>query len=83
MKYTAFIKNVETGEVRECIDDYKDEYLDSLQFIWGEGNFSCDCNRAAMFENYNTHAIDLPCGDGHYTVSHLILENGTRIEIQS
>lgn len=83
MKYTAFIKNVETGEIRECTDEYPDEYLDSLQFVWSEGNFACDCNRRAIFEGHDTHAIELPCGDVSFMVSHLTLENGTRIEIQS
>lgn len=40
------------------------------EFIWREGNFSCDCNRAMFFERAQglPEADDYPCGDGAYAV---------------
>jgi hypothetical protein len=36
-------------------------------YIWSEGNFSCDCNRALFFNGKYTD--DMPCGDGGYSVN--------------
>lgn len=64
------IRNVETGET--C--DYEDPYPFS-DFIWTEGNNSCDCNLALFMARAN----GLPdpndsCGNWKYRVR--IVENG-------
>lgn len=39
-------------------------------FIWEEGNFSCDCNRAAFFAEAEGEdgPEDPPCGDNAFSV---------------
>jgi hypothetical protein len=41
---TVHITRVETGETRSMPFDFDGD------FIWSEGNFSCDCNRNLFFE---------------------------------
>lgn len=65
------IVNVETGERRTCDDkglfDISDgEFQD---YIWSEGNYSCDCNRALFFARAGGE--DDPnhdCGSGAFLV---------------
>jgi hypothetical protein len=42
--YTVAIRNNETGEVRM----YRTEitWHEHAEFLWTDGNFGCDCNRA-------------------------------------
>jgi hypothetical protein len=70
----AHIRNNSTGEVRL----YKtDELLEDGSphpntFIWEEGNYSCDCNRALFFGyalNQQWEDIDHPCGEGGFSVA--------------
>lgn len=67
------IRKVETGEVR-CFADtgwFKDgEFSD---FIWDEGNYSCDCNRLLLFvraagEPEPDHS-DIECSEGKFRVT--------------
>lgn len=49
-KIDVLIRNNDTGEVVLYEDDgYFDEYGSFHDFIWSEGNYSCDCNRALFF----------------------------------
>lgn len=54
---------------------YEDEDVpqeDWPPFIWSEGNFACDCNRALFFARAKDgpHATDPnhPCGEDRFTV---------------
>jgi hypothetical protein len=61
MEAVAKIKKMDTGEIR----DHNFEEDDELCFwSWREGNFSCDCNRAILFDD-----SDIPCSDGKYLVN--------------
>ncbi len=84
-KYIAVIVNNETGETRQSKQKAYDNDIDieSLEYMWGEGNWSCDCNRHLEFERvkkryYNPDDID--CGDVKYSVPHLIVD-GENIQI--
>lgn len=75
MKYTVIIRKNDTGETREIHETYPDEYVDSLQFMWSEGNYGCDCNRASFF--YGDADFDDTCGDTRFSVTSLKLADGT------
>ena len=82
MKYTVFIRDNETGETRAISETQPDEYVDLLRFVWQEGNYRCDCNRAATFYGDLADDKSQECGDRRFFVSHLELEDGSVIEIQ-
>lgn len=56
-------------------------------FIWVDGNFACDCNRALFFIEAKTgswpHENETDCGDDRYTIPFIVLEDGTKIEIDN
>lgn len=58
------IRNNQTNEIR-VIDS------DASVFMWEEGNYSCDCNRAQFFFNAcddDSVADDIPCSEGLFSV---------------
>jgi len=61
-----------TGERRTYSDDWivEDEDGFSSRYIWEEGNFACDCNRALFFARSigEDDPEDRPCGDERFTV---------------
>lgn len=62
------IRRNSDGEVRMYTD--KTEFLENgYEFNWHEGNYSCDCNRAAFFAKAGGEEDpDSECGDGSYSV---------------
>ena len=56
-------------------------------FIWTEGNFACDCNRALFFIGAKTGVWpdddETPCSyeQQRYTIPFIELDDGTKIEI--
>lgn len=92
MPYTVHIRNNETGEVRHYRSDdvltyaYPESREPDQLWIWKEGNYSCDCNRALYFCRAADEAeIDVPCDvDGKpraYSVTHVTLDDGREISI--
>ena len=82
--YTVHIRRNSTGETREVSIDY--EFFkngNSDLFWWTDGNFSCDCNRADVFNTGNAVVEDVPCGYTEFTVLKVVLPDGTEIEIDS
>lgn len=73
------IAKKETGEVRH----YRDEFFDcsaesASEFLWTEGNYSCDCNRALFFARANGEPDPLvECGEVAYTAIKAICDDGT------
>lgn len=57
------IRKNRTNEIKVIPNDQEVEPDD---FMWSEGNFSCDCNRHDFFEGGETNA---PCGEGEYSVN--------------
>lgn len=79
-KATVYVTDQETGETRAHImgrtiqgewRDYSWSGPDS-DYIWSEGNYSCDCNRALFFARAgnepDAESWDPPCGEGRYAV---------------
>lgn len=62
MKYTAHIQKVSTGEV--ITKDFTVDSTDGIWWVWSEGNFSCDCNRAIFFGDE-----DETCGESRFKVN--------------
>lgn len=65
------IKNNESGEVRESIQqEIIGEDGQPSIYIWEDGNFSCDCNRALFFGEFmnDENVPDVDCGDVKYSV---------------
>lgn len=64
------IRKNETGEIRIRKDWL---FLDANGlpnlFIWQEGNYSCDCNRALFFARANDEDEDcFDCGESEYSI---------------
>lgn len=58
----AHIKNIETDEVRT--HDVGDIPLDLVDFIFADGSYACDCNRANFFDG-----SDVECSSDKYEVN--------------
>ena len=56
IKIRVFLTDTRTGETRTYDDD------DFSEYMWSEGNWSCDCNRWLFFTNWETDE-DLPCSE--------------------
>jgi hypothetical protein len=83
MKYTAYIRNNETGEVvqqENIVDPEVDpEYEATQKFWWSRqnGNGGCDCNRGDFWHG-DGEDHDYPCGETLFSVPYLIWEDGTK-----
>lgn len=73
------IRRVSTGEVRihEMASGWFSEQ-EHPEYIWEEGNFSCDCNRGDFFRDVKGEPEqDDPCGNHLYVVDKIEIEDGT------
>ena len=62
----AAIRDKQTGEERLYPIGPWEDHSD---FLWSEGNYACDCNRALFFARAaNGEDIDHPCGSTRYHV---------------
>lgn len=76
------VRKNETGEVRRYRDDLYDPSPESAsEFLWTEGNYACDCNRAKFFAQAGAEMEPNPkefaCSDDAYTVIRAICDDGT------
>lgn len=89
MHYSVEIRNNATGETRlwrggtgQVTFDDAEDLTSFLQFLWMDGNNACDCNRALFFaESGGEDDPDVDCGEGGFSVSCLVCENGLVIPI--
>lgn len=64
---TVFIRDNATGEVRTM--PWEDDWVDVDDYLWSEGNYACDCNRALFFARaVGEDDPSRSCGDGAYSV---------------
>ena len=65
---TVFIRNEATKEVRRHLDPHPWDG----DYIWADGNYSCDCNRHLFFERAVGNEPEWneggECGDERYAV---------------
>ena len=81
VKILVYIRNNMTGEVRKHDDevwwdgDYPSDYM------WSEGNYSCDCNRYLFFQRAKGESEDnVPhCGENMYSVNIVNPKNGASL----
>lgn len=68
-RYRVTITNVATGETRSAVEEHPDD--ETAVFLWTEGNFGCDCNRALDFARWGgePEPDDPPCGEERFTVA--------------
>lgn len=83
MPYRVLLRKNETGEERWF--DYDQEWGDASDFLWTDGNYACDCNRADFFARAGgeTPTDDSPCGDTRFAAICAELPDGTRHELDS
>ncbi len=86
MAYSVAVRDNETGETRVVImDDLDGDEWDEevAEFLWLEGNFSCDCNRGIWFRRAGGEEEEPPdhdCGETRYSVAWIEFADGRRIE---
>lgn len=71
MKYDVLIQRLADGETRTYHDDADYEVEEMFDFMWFEGNYSCDCNRALFFARAggdDDMEADIPCGETRFAV---------------
>lgn len=82
--YRVRLRKNSTGEVRVYDHPFPwDE--ESNGFIWTDGNYGCDCNRANFFaecagEEYDE---DVQCGTGAYSAICAVLPDGREIALDA
>ena len=66
--FTVKITDKESGEARYC--KYEEPWDEGEEYLWAEGNWSCDCNRRIFFERAVNPdwAGEARCGDSRYAV---------------
>lgn len=71
------LREVATGEERDFTDTYPDDYSDEgVEYMWTEGNYACDCNRALFWSRLKGEPDpNIPCSAHLFTVV-AVTENG-------
>lgn len=78
------IRHNATGEVRRYRDDHFDPNPESAsEFLWTEGNYACDCNRAILFARAGSEDDDpeRTCGHKMFHVIEAVCDDGTVVEL--
>lgn len=73
------IRKNATGEERTYRHDMRWE-AEGDQYMWSEGNYSCDCNRYLFFQRaHDEDEEDFECGDTAYTVVKIVTDDGAQV----
>jgi hypothetical protein len=92
MPYTVVIRNNATGEVRMKLQPYEwvdDDDGGGQLYVWTDGNFGCDCNRAMEFARAGGATeeeawdAEVECGETAFSVPHVILPDGSQVPVDS
>jgi len=77
MSATVFITDTMTGETRTYLDDLATAEDDYHEYLWSEGNYCCDCNRAIFFDvaGGGDGDPDRGCGGERYDIK-LVADDG-------
>lgn len=77
-KYTVYLRNNETGEERGVEND--GPWNKTTEYLWTDGNFGCDCNRALLFASAKAEKNpQRACGDGGFLIVKVVLDDGTEL----
>jgi hypothetical protein len=65
-----------TLELRVSTNTWEREHLDGLDFMWSEGNYACDCNRALFWARaLNPDADDATgCSHGRFAAVEIFVD---------
>lgn len=82
MKYSVLIRRVEDGAERWFSPRWAADDAFTMNYMWEEGNYGCDCNRARFFakaagEDY----CDITCGTGKYEIVAIKRDDGAYLGI--
>jgi len=80
--YNVALRNNATGEIR--LIAHPSPWGKDSDYLWTEGNYSCDCNRHLLFERdkgFEPDAADVKCGDVKYSALYATLSDGTHIDL--
>lgn len=80
--HAVHIRRNSDGLVRVYHDDTPWE--EGSDFLWLDGNYSCDCNRYLFFQrSADEPEIDNPaCGDTAYSIVKFVLADGSEIAVK-
>jgi hypothetical protein len=66
--YRVTLRNNETGESRVCVRS--GAWDDVADYLWRDGNYACDCNRALFFARAGGEEDpEVKCGTSLFTVT--------------
>ena len=82
MRVMVLIEEIATGE-RLWYDD--GDWHSATLFMYRDGNYSCDCNRAWFFARAGRKPeFDVPCRDGElYRVVFILREDGEMFSVRN
>ena len=86
MELLVYLHDLETGR-KAIYPDTWSENLDGLNFMWGDGNYVCDCNRALFMirelEHREPEDWETPCGRSRYWVEKIVdAETGEAVYVE-
>lgn len=59
-KIKATLIDKVSGQEKEFFQDFDDDYPDDvIDYMWKDGNYSCDCNRYDIF--FPDDGVNFPC----------------------
>ena len=81
--YRVLLRKNDTGEERWFNSDQS--WYDDSDFLWTEGNFSCDFNRANFFALAGGQEADskTPCGTEQYTAVCAVTKDRRRYDLDT
>lgn len=83
MGFTVHLRRNSDGLVRQIRRDGNWTGEDGHEFLWTEGNYSCDCNRHLFFARAAGDEPawdDLECGQSAYTIVKVTNDAGETID---
>lgn len=76
--YKVALRNNATGEVRLVPYEFDWDDAGPDEYLWTDGNYACDCNRALFFYGLEPEAGDYNCGMTEFSALYAELPDGTR-----
>lgn len=72
----ARLRRTSDGVVRDYVCSIDHDVEDGLLiYMWTEGNYSCDCNRALFFARAaDEDDLDVPCGEKMFSLDGLLVD---------